>query len=666
VKKYERLTTALCRTLVATITALSLCSPGFSPTAHAQDPAPLINQPLVPDAASPGGPGFTLIVNGTGFTAGSVVHWNGVARTTHFVSQSTLTADILASDIASAGTASVTVVNAGPGGGVSGLAFFPIHAAAKSVPLSERTFDAPGGNIYIVTADFNRDGNLDLATSEYDASSVRVLLGKGNGGFQSLGRYPACHAHGLATGDFNGDGFADLVVADAGCGEVTVLLGNGDGSFTEAGSFSTGGGARFAPYSVAVGDFNGDGKLDIATADELLNKTSVLLGNGDGTFQPHVDYDTGTDSRQVAIGDFNEDGRLDLAISSSEGVSILLGNGDGTFQSQTLYTLATNDNPYLVIADLNRDGKLDLAVANTQESVSILLGNGDGSFQNPVRYATGGFSATVIAADFNGDGLLDLACGNYYNANIGVLLGKGDGTFRAPVNYPAAYGARGLAVGDFNGDGRLELAVANQFVNTVSVFLQSKYPTLTRLASSLSPSIYGQKITFSGTVTSSSQSTLTGQVAFRWTRDLQTFEIGRAALDSSGVATLTKSNLNADSFPLTAVYLGNAVNQGSTSAVLNQVVEPTTSTAHITSSLNPSTYGQSVTFTATISSPTVTATGPVTFTAGKTVLGTGQLSGGKARFTTTALPAGSTVITATYFGDSNIAKSSASLTQVVH
>jgi len=198
----------------------------------------------------------------------------------------------------------------------------------------------------------------------------------------------------------------------------------------------------------------------------------VLLGNGDGTFQSHVDYDTGADSRQVATGDFNGDGRLDLAVSSSEGVSILLGNGDGTFQSQTLYPLGTTDNPYLVIADLNGDGKLDLAVANPAGSVSILLGNGDGSFQSSVPYATGGFSATVIAADFNGDGILDLATGNYYDANIAILLGNGDGTFGAHVNYPAAAGARGLVAADFNGDGRLDLAVANQFVDSISVFLQ--------------------------------------------------------------------------------------------------------------------------------------------------------------------------------------------------
>jgi hypothetical protein len=150
-------------------------------------------------------------------------------------------------------------------------------------------------------------------------------------------------------------------------------------------------------------------------------------------------------------------------------------------------------------------------------------------------------------------------------------------------------------------------------------------------------------------------------VKFTWS----IYTIGSATLNSSGVATLTKSNLNADSYPLTAVYVGNASNLGSTSPVLNQVVLETTSAAKITSSPNPSTQGQAVSFTARISSPTVIPTGPVTFTAGKTVLGTAQLSGGKAAVTISSLAVGSTKVTATYNGDSNIAKSSASVTQTV-
>jgi len=186
---------------------------------------------------------------------------------------------------------------------------------------------------------------------------------------------------------------------------------------------------------------------------------------------------------------------------------------------------------------------------------------------------------------------------------------------------------------------------------------------VTTLTSSLDPSIYGQKVVFTAVVTSSSPLPPTGTVAFTWGGGSQT--IGSATLNSSGVATLTRSNLNADQFAMNAVYKGDANNLGSWSPVLNQLVQQATSSAAITSSVNPSTLGQPVTFTAKITSPTVIPTGPVTYTTGKTVLGTAQLRGGKATLTTSSLPAGSSTVTVTFSGDSNIAKSSASVKQIV-
>jgi hypothetical protein len=181
------------------------------------------------------------------------------------------------------------------------------------------------------------------------------------------------------------------------------------------------------------------------------------------------------------------------------------------------------------------------------------------------------------------------------------------------------------------------------------------------LASSLNPSFYGQKVTFTATIAPSGNFPPTGKVSFTWSR----FTIGSATLDSNGAATLNKSNLNADLYPLTAVYGGDSFNSPNTSNVLNQEVLQITSSATLTSSPNPSKQGQAVTFTATISSPTVIPTGPVTFTAGKTVLGTSQLGGGKAKLTLSSLAVGSTTVTATYNGNSNIAKSSASVIQAV-
>jgi hypothetical protein len=255
---------------------------------------------------------------------------------------------------------------------------------------------------------------------------------------------------------------------------------------------------------------------------------------------------------------------------------------------------------------------------------------------------------------------------NYISSTVGVLLGNGNGTFQPAMTYASGGNPTNFAAADVNGDGSPDVLVANYCKGNctgegVVGVLLNKPTTSTAITATLDPSTYGQKITWTAKVTSSGGVTPTGKVEFTWS----IYTIGSATLNSNGVATFSRSNLNADTYPLTAVYVGDAANLGSTSPVLNQVVLETTSAAALTSSPNPSTQGQAVSFTAKISSPTVIPTGPVTFTAGKTVLGTAQLSGGKATLTISSLAVGSTKVTATYYGDSNIAKSSASVIQIV-
>jgi hypothetical protein len=547
----------------------------------------------------------------------------------------------------------------------------------------------------IAVADVNGDGKPDLLVANYCGSSITcfahsvvgVLLGNGDGTFQPAVTYNSGGPRtvSLVVADVNGDGVPDLVVANqcfsqrnCASGGVGVLLGNGNGTFQVALTYSTG--LRPAS-SVVVGDVNGDGKPDLVVTTSNPGSVGVLLGNGDGTFQPVVTY-AASGPEAAAIADINGDGNPDVLVADTSGAGVLLGNGDGTFQPEVMYSSGGLTPTSIVSADLNGDGKQDLVVMNFDSgNVGVLLGNGDGTFQTAVTYggADGSGTPSVAVADVNGDGKLDLLVVNFCvdkncDGGIGVFLGNGDGTFQPEsVFVSGGYYAWALAVADVNGDGKpdvvaanLQLSRAQPLKGFVGVLLNNtsfgKSTTSTSLTSSLNPSTYGQKVTWTSTVTSSGSTIPKGKVNFTWSGHT----IGSATLSSAGVATLTRSNLNADPYPLTAVYTGDANNLRSTSAVVNQAVLETTSTATLTSSPNPSAHGQAVTFTAKISSPTVIPTGPVTFTVGKTVLGTAQLSGGKAKLVISSLPVGSTKVTATYYGDSNIAKSSASVAQTVH
>lgn len=283
----------------------------------------------------------------------------------------------------------------------------------------------------------------------------------------SVGNLPIA----IAAGDFNGDGLIDLAVTNSGDNTVSVLLGLADGTFAPQVTYPTGP----EPVAVVTGDFNGDGIFDLAVTNENCTTSlqgppgcspstvSILIGNGDGTFQPHADYAIGRMPSSLVAADFNGDGKLDLAVTNALDftVSVLLGNGDGTFQTQVVYATSTpNPNFWesLVVGDFNGDGKPDLAIS-CGSVVSILLGKGDGTFQPHVDSGVGG---TVLAAgDFNGDGKLDLAVTEGLPSGrpglLSVLLGNGDGTFILTNQYPS--GGTAVAVSDLNGDGKLDLLV---------------------------------------------------------------------------------------------------------------------------------------------------------------------------------------------------------------
>jgi len=308
----------------------------------------------------------------------------------------------------------------------------------------------------------------------------------------------------VAVGDFNGDGKLDLAVGN-GCTSVcyvSILLGNGDGTFQTHVDYPVGTtsstGLPLTPLYVGVGDFNGDGKLDLVVVNNASDTVSVLFGNGDGTFQNHVDYPTGSSPSSVVVGDFNGDGKPDLAVAVSGGVSIYLNSGTGTFPTRKDFDLGSGF-VYLAVGDLNKDGKLDLAAIdcpqscqsyNSPGSVAILLGNGDGTFQAPVNYAVGVSPDSIAVADLNGDGALDLAVANSpaqagYNhwpvaGSVSMLFGNGDGTFQPQQVYPTGLAPTSVVVGDFNGDGQLDFAVTNEMDGTVGVYLNQGHGTFSQ------------------------------------------------------------------------------------------------------------------------------------------------------------------------------------------
>jgi hypothetical protein len=320
----------------------------------------------------------------------------------------------------------------------------------------------------VVNGDINGDNHIDvIAVNRYD-DSLSLLIGNGEGSFSekqhiTVGDEPTR----AVLEDINGDGDVDLVVANSGSDDISVILGNGDGTFQDQQRFA-GGGDR-----LAVGDMNGDGKLDIVTTSTEL---SVLLGNGDGTLQAEQRYTVGERPSEVKLGDMNGDGLLDVVTSRYDAdvygtvVSVLLGNGDGSVQERQNPTDIGSSYPNAPfdLGDINGDGALDVLVA-IHPGLVILLGNGDGTIQSKVTQ-NGAYLPTAIAlGDIDGDGALDAVTlsadewdldQSFINVNehLAVFMGNGDGSFQQrEIIHVTSTSVNSVTLGDTNADGQLDI-----------------------------------------------------------------------------------------------------------------------------------------------------------------------------------------------------------------
>jgi hypothetical protein len=306
----------------------------------------------------------------------------------------------------------------------------------------------------IVEGDFDLDGFLDIAITKLWFDSISVLKGDGNGYFDECMNYTVgTDPFFITTGDFNLDGFLDLVISNSGDNDISILLNDGNGYFGEnrREDFPTG----ECPTDLIAGDFNNDDLLDVVTVNSLDDNISILIGDGDGGFLPHVTYSTGELPVHIAAGDFNNDYALDLVITNhyDSDFSILFNNGSAGFNNRQdffvgLYPIA------ILSEDFNDDNALDIALTYGHpgeiEYVDIFLGDNTGDFQLYSAYNIGDIGWDIITADFNGDDSFDLAISVPDRDSICVLFGDNTGYFSDYEDYYAGYCPFYMVYGDFN------------------------------------------------------------------------------------------------------------------------------------------------------------------------------------------------------------------------
>lgn len=535
------------------------------------------------------------------------------------------------------------------------------QAQSFSTPTNYSLGDNPNRGI---AADFNGDGKPDIAIGIVLTRNVAVLINNGNGTFANPVNYPVdFNPESCAAADYNGDGKLDLAVGNflggpTSLGTMSILIGNGDGTFQAA--VTT---AVLNPFHILAADLNADGKQDLVTTG-FPDKVSVQIGNGNGTFQSPVTYTVGPGPRTLGIADFNSDNKLDVAVTNSGDstvVSLLIGNGDGTLQAAVPINIGMRPQG-MAVGDLNGDNKPDLVVAAaTDNAVVVLICNGNGTFQGPVPYPTGGNEALDVSlADFNGDAKLDVVAVHALAPHsYAILRGVGDGTLQAADVKLARINSFSPFTADFDVDGKPDLAIVNNALDLVDVFLNSPSARPVNISATQGIAATVQVATFIDYDTTKTAGSFTASI--NW-GDGTAPSAGTIATNGSGGFNVTGTHTytNPGTFNVDVQVADSNNNFARTRSTA--IVKATTTTA-VTSSVNPSDFGQSVTFTATVTSGAGIPTGSVQFKDNGTNLGTAVTLNvsGVTTLNTPALTVGTHTITAEYSGATTFAASTGTL-----